>query len=309
MSADRLIEKIIEKKSVLCVGLDPVVDKLPETLKQEIITQGKTLEAAAQAVLKFNQTVLEAVAPYTAVVKPQVAFYEALGVPGLETYRATIAYAKSLGLYVIADIKRGDIGTTSEAYAQAHLGYTDILGEKRRAFESDAVTINPYLGDDSNHAFSQWAVKENGMTFLLVKTSNKTSSQLQNQKVGDRFVFDVVGDMLMNSPYAVKGQYGYTPLGAVVGATHPDELKQLRNTLEGCFFLIPGYGAQGGSADDATQGFNQRGLGAVVNSSRGIIFAFGEEANFDQQIAAAAKAARDDLNGALERAGKRYWEV
>jgi orotidine-5'-phosphate decarboxylase len=253
--------------------------------------------------------VLDAVAPYTAVVKPQVAFYEALGVPGLEAYRKTIEYAKKLNLYVIADIKRGDIGTTSEAYAQAHLGYTDILGEKRRAFESDAVTINPYLGDDSNHAFSQWAAKEEGMTFLLVKTSNKTSSQLQNQKVGERYVFDVVGDMLKNSPYAVKGEYGYTPLGAVVGATHPEELHQLRASLEGSFFLIPGYGAQGGSADDATQGFDERGLGAVVNSSRGVIYAFNEEADYGTQIAEAAQKSRDDLNAALERAGKAYWEA
>lgn len=309
MSADRLIKKILEKKSVLCVGLDPVIDKLPEVLKMEIEKQGKTLEAAAEAVYKFNTVVLDAVAPYTAVVKPQVAFYEALGVPGLEAYRKTIEYAKKLDLYVIADIKRGDIGTTSEAYAQAHLGYTDILGEKRRAFESDAVTINPYLGDDSNHAFSQWAAKEEGMTFLLVKTSNKTSSQLQNQKVGERYVFDVVGDMLKNSPYAVKGEYGYTPLGAVVGATHPEELHQLRASLEGSFFLIPGYGAQGGSADDATQGFDERGLGAVVNSSRGVIYAFNEEADYGNQIAEAAQKSRDDLNAALERAGKAYWEA
>jgi len=309
MSADRLIKKIIEKRSVLCVGLDPVVDKLPEALKLEIEKQGKTLEAAAEAVYKFNAVVLDAVAPYTGVVKPQVAFYEALGVPGLEAYRKTIEYAKKLDLYVIADIKRGDIGTTSEAYAQAHLGYTDILGEKRRAFESDAVTINPYLGDDSNHAFSQWATKEEGMTFLLVKTSNKTSSQLQNQKVGERYVFDVVGDMLTESPYAVKGKYGYTPLGAVVGATHPDELRQLRASLEGSFFLIPGYGAQGGSADDATHGFDDRGLGAVVNSSRGVIYAFNEEAGYGIQIAEAAKKSRDDLNDALERAGKKYWEA
>ncbi|MDK9711975.1 orotidine-5'-phosphate decarboxylase [Acidaminobacter sp.] len=309
MSADRLIKKIMEKKSVLCVGLDPVVDKLPNVLKQEIEMQGKTLEAAAEAVYKFNTVVLDAVAPYTAVVKPQVAFYEALGVPGLEAYRKTIEYAKKLDLYVIADIKRGDIGTTSEAYAQAHLGYTNILGEKRRAFESDAVTINPYLGDDSNHAFSQWAAKEDGMTFLLVKTSNKTSSQLQNQKVGERFVFDVVGDMLKDSPYAIKGEYGYTPLGAVVGATHPEELSLLRSSLEGSFFLIPGYGAQGGSADDATNGFDERGLGAVVNSSRGVIYAFNEEANYGAQIAEAAQQSRDDLNAALERAGKTYWEA
>lgn len=309
MSADRLIKKIMDKKSVLCVGLDPVVDKLPNALKMGIEKNGKTLEAAAEAVYKFNMAVLDAVAPYTAVVKPQVAFYEALGVPGLEAYRKTIEYAKKLDLYVIADIKRGDIGTTSEAYAQAHLGYTDILGEKRRAFASDAVTINPYLGDDSNHAFSQWAAKEEGMTFLLVKTSNKTSSQLQNQKVGERCVFDVVGDMLKESPYAVKGKFGYTPLGAVVGATHPEELALLRASLEGSFFLIPGYGAQGGSADDATHGFDERGLGAVVNSSRGVIYAFDEEADYGIQIAEAAKKSRDDLNAALERAGKKYWEA
>lgn len=309
MSADRLIRKIMEKKSVLCVGLDPVVEKLPDSLKKDIEKSGKTLEAAADAVFKFNKVVLDAIEPYAAVVKPQIAFYEALGVPGLEAYRKTAAYAKALGLYVIADIKRGDIGTTSEAYAQAHLGYTDILGEKRRAFESDAVTINPYLGDDSNHAFSQWAAKEDGMTFLLVKTSNKTSSQLQNQKIGERCVFDVVGDMLKESPFAVKGDFGYTPLGAVVGATHPEELSQLRSSLEGCFFLIPGYGAQGGSADDATQGFDARGLGAVVNSSRGVIYAFGEEEDFGAKIAEAAKKSRDDLNAALERVGKKYWEA
>jgi orotidine-5'-phosphate decarboxylase len=289
--------------------LDPVIEKLPVALKNDIIKAGKTFEAAAEAVLTFNKAVLDAVEPFAAVVKPQVAFYEALGLPGLEAYQKTIAYAKSKGLYVIADIKRGDIGTTSEAYAQAHLGYTDILGEHRRAFESDAVTINPYLGDDSNDAFSQWALSNDGMTFLLVKTSNPTSGQLQNQMIGSRRVFDVVGDMLTQSQYATIGTYGYTPLGAVVGATHQEELAELRGALKNTFFLIPGYGAQGGSADDATFGFDSRGLGAVVNSSRGILYAFGEEDDYVKGIASAAKQSRDDLNAALERAGKTYWRI
>lgn len=309
MSTDRLIKLIKQKKSVLCVGLDPVIEKFPSLLKQQIIEGGKTFEAASDAVLVFNKAVIDAVHPYTAVVKPQIAFYEALGIPGLEAYQKTILYARSKGLYVIADIKRGDIGTTSEAYAQAHIGYTDILGERRRAFESDAVTINPYLGDDSNDAFSKWAIENDGMTFLLVKTSNPTSAQLQNLKIGEKHVYDIVGELLTQSRFSVAGEYGYCPLGAVVGATHREELKTLRETLKGCFFLIPGYGAQGGSADDATYGFDSRGLGAVVNSSRGILYAFGEEEDYALKIASAAQCARDDLNDALERVQKCYWRT
>lgn len=307
MSAKRLIEKLMEKNSILCVGLDPVVNQLPSSLKAEIETDGKTLEAAAAAVLKFNKAIIDAVKDIVAVVKPQSAYYELLGPEGIKAYQETISYAQANGLYVIGDIKRGDIGSTSAAYAKAHIGSVDILGTSHSPFQADAITINPYLGDDSNNEFYQIAKSAQAMNFLLVKTSNPSSHQLQNRASEGKTIYEWVAETINTSPYNEANEYGYSDIGAVVGATYPEELEQLRKLMPKTIFLIPGYGAQGGTAADIVGGFDTRGLGAIVNSSRGIIYAY-EKADSSQpytaHIRAAALAANEDLNSALKQAGK-----
>lgn len=306
MSAKHLIENILRTKSILCVGLDPTVNQLPAVLKKEIEAKGKTIESAAEALLSFNKSIIDAICDIVPVVKPQSAYYEALGYQGVKVYHETIQYAKSKGLYVIGDIKRGDIGSTSKAYADGHLGLTDILGLQQPLFDTDAVTINPYLGDDSNNEFFKVAKEHNKMNFLLVKTSNPGSHQIQNKVTEQGTIFENVANDLVNNPYYETNEYGYSNLGAVVGATYPDELKKLRGLMPGIFLLIPGYGAQGGTSDDVVHGFDKRGLGAIVNSSRGIIYAFKDKndtENYVESIRKAAIAANLDLNGALERSG------
>ncbi len=307
MSAKRLIEKILEKNSILCVGLDPVVNQLPKELKEEIVANGRTLESAAKAVLKFNKAIIDTIADLVAVVKPQSAYYEQLGIEGIKAYQETVSYAQSKGLYVIADIKRGDIGSTSAAYANAHLGEVDILGVSHTVFHADAITINPYLGDDSNNEFYKVAKKVEGMNFLLVKTSNPSSHQLQNKVSDSKNIFEWVASTINENPYNEVNEYGYSDIGAVVGATYPEELNQLRKMIPNTIFLIPGYGAQGGTAADIVNGFDENGLGAIVNSSRGIIFAYEKEnaeKPYVEYIREATIKANEDLNKALQFAGK-----
>lgn len=307
MSSKRLIEKMIKKNSVLCVGLDPVINQLPEVLKKQIEAEGKTLESAAKAVLEFNKTIIDSVEDLVAIVKPQSAYYELLGVPGLKTYQETVKYAQSKGLYVIGDIKRGDIGSTSAAYAKAHLASVDILGTRHSLFHTDAITINPYLGDDSNNEFYKVAKESDAMNFVLVKTSNPSSHQLQNRESDGKNIYEWVAETINTSPYNEANEYGYSDIGAVVGATYPQELQNLRNLMPKTIFLIPGYGAQGGTAADIVNGFDSKGLGAIVNSSRGIIFAY-EKADgnlpYNAYIREATIKANEDLNNALAVAGK-----
>lgn len=307
MAIKQLISKIQAKNSILCVGLDPTIDQLPQILKNEILEKGPSLETAAEAVLKFNKAVIDAIHDLVAVVKPQSAYYEQLGVPGLSAYHATIEYAKSKGLFVIGDIKRGDIGSTSAAYANGHLGSVNILGKRVRPFDCDAITINPYLGDDSNKPFYQVANEEDRMNFLLVKTSNPSSGQIQNKISEDRPIYEHVAIMLNQQINQDQLTNGYGNIGAVVGATYPAELQKLRGLMPHAYFLIPGYGAQGGTAQDIVAGFDENGLGAIVNSSRGITFAF-DATNSDETYALAIREAvlkaNADLNGALAAAGK-----
>lgn len=307
MSSKRLIEKMLEKNSVLCVGLDPVVNQLPAALKQQIEAEGKTVAAAAKAVLDFNKAIIDSIHDLVAVVKPQSAYYELLGVEGLRAYEETVRYAQAKGLYVIGDIKRGDIGSTSAAYAKAHLGTVDILGESHSLFHTDAVTINPYLGDDSNNEFYKVAKATDSMNFVLVKTSNPSSHQLQNKLSDNKTIYEWVAETINANPYNEANDYGYSDIGAVVGATYPEELQHLRNLMPKTVFLIPGYGAQGGTAADIVGGFDERGLGAIVNSSRGIIFAYEKGDNskaYTEYIREATLNANADLNNALAAAGK-----
>ncbi len=296
---DQLQQKIEAKDSRICVGLDPHLELLPESvlapeLIEDLESNQKEITAA---VLKFNQNLIDAVADMTAVVKPQMAFYEKLGVPGMECLWQTIAYAERKGLLILLDGKRNDIGSTAKAYAEAYL--------EQKKIAADAVTINPYLGRDGVLPFLE--NKEKG-AFALLRTSNPSAGDLQDLKLDDgRTVYQAVGDFLQEVGRDYIGESGYSNLAAVVGATYPKELKEIRSQLDSVFFLIPGFGAQGGEAADIKAGFDEDGRGAVVNSSRGINFAyikeeyssFGAE-NYAKAARAAAEKMKKEINDVLK---------
>lgn len=309
MSINYLVEQIKEKQSPIVVGLDPRIEQIPGEVKDKHFEKyGNTLEAVMHALIEFNRGIIDAVADLVPAVKPQIAFYEKYGIEGLIAYKDACNYAKEKGLHVIADIKRGDIGSTSKAYSEAHLGQTDINGVKVSAFTSDSVTVNPYLGDDCLKEFvDDIKTFDKGM-WVLVKTSNKSSDQLQNLEVEGETIYKKVGDLVNNWSQETIQSCGYSPIGAVVGATFPEEADLLRKVMPKSYFLVPGYGAQGASGKDIVNCFNEDGLGAIVNSSRGIIFAYLKK---DMDYKTAARAAvlemKEDINSALIAAGKKYF--
>ncbi|MBN2793850.1 MAG: orotidine-5'-phosphate decarboxylase [Clostridia bacterium] len=309
MSINYLVEQIKVKKSPIVVGLDPRIEQIPAEVKDKYFAEyGNTLEAVMHALIEFNRGIIDAVSDLVPAVKPQIAFYEKYGIEGLLAYKDTCNYAKEKGLHVIADIKRGDIGSTSKAYSEAHIGQTDINGTKVSAFFSDSVTVNPYLGDDCLKEFvDDIKTFDKGM-WVLVKTSNKSSEQLQNLKVDGETIYKKVGELVNNWCEQTIQSCGYSPIGAVVGATFPEEADLLRAVMPHAYFLVPGYGAQGASGKDIVNCFNEDGLGAIVNSSRGITFAY-EKTGEDYKTAArnAVIEMRDDINGALISAGKKYF--
>ncbi|MCH4890532.1 orotidine-5'-phosphate decarboxylase [Acidaminobacter sp. JC074] len=309
MSINKLVKNIIEKQSPIVVGLDPRIEQIPEEVKNKYFEKyGNSLEAVKHSFIEFNRGIIDAVEDLVPAVKPQIAFYEKYGIEGLIAYKDACDYAKEKGLHVIADIKRGDIGSTSKAYSDAHIGLTDINGEKVSAFFSDSVTVNPYLGDDCLKEFvDNIETYDKGM-WVLVKTSNKSSEQLQNLLVDDETIYKRVGDLVNAWSEKTVQSCGYSPIGAVVGATFPQEAELLRKVMPKSYFLVPGYGAQGASGKDIVNCFNEDGLGAIVNSSRGIIFAYLKK---DMAYKAAARQAvvemKEDINSALVAAGKKYF--
>ncbi len=271
MIFDTLIEKIIEKRNPTCVGLDTSFDYLPEGLRAGVTT----LEGAAEAILQFNKTIIDHVYDLVPSVKVQIAYYESYGVAGLKAFRETCDYAKSKGLVVIIDAKRNDIGATASRYAAAFLGKTELGGTAYEAFPGDILTVNGYLGTDGIAPFVDECKRGEKGIFVLVKTSNPSSGELQNLKLSDgRTVYECMGDMVERWGEGTVGGYGYSAVGAVVGATYPEEAKILRARLRHTFFLVPGYGAQGANAEMLKNCFDARGLGGVVNNSRGILCAY-----------------------------------
>lgn len=271
---DQLIERIEVTKHPIVVGLDPRLQYIPAFIKKEAFGQhGKSPQGAAAAILRFNQEIIDSIYDIVPAVKPQIALYEQYGAPGIEAYYETIAYARKRGLIVIGDIKRGDIASTAEAYAQGHLGEVEIEGTYHRGAEAHSVTLNPYLGYDAIEPFLQVCKQENRGLFILVKTSNPNSGQLQNLKVGERYLYEIVGELVRDWGKELMGSRGYSQVGAVVGATYPEEAAVLRKLMPHSFFLVPGYGAQGAKAEDLKGCFNRDGLGALIASSRGIISA------------------------------------
>lgn len=307
MVINKLIEDIKVKKSPIVVGLDPRLESLPQEIIDTLPEQ-VTMKDLADAVLTFNKGIVDAVYDLVPAVKPQVAFYEQLGLEGMRVYQETCDYAKEKGLFVLGDIKRGDIGSTSKAYSKGHIGKTEFMGVEFKAFEVDSITINPYLGDDCLKEFIDDIKTNDKSMFVLVKTSNPTSKQLQDLKVDGEEIYKKVGDMVEEWSQQLKGNYGYSPVGAVVGATYPEELKTLRDRMPATYFLVPGYGAQGGGAKDVINAFDDNGLGALINSSRGIIFAYKKkDLPYKEAAREAVLEMREDINTELEKLNKKYW--
>ncbi len=296
---DLLIKKIIEKNNPSVAGLDPKMDFIPEFIKEKAFEQyGKTLKGAAEAILEFNKGLIDGFCDIVPAVKPQSAYYEMYGLEGLRAMDETIKYAKSKGLYVILDVKRNDIGTTAQAYSNAYLGETDICGEKVRAFTPDSVTVNGYLGTDGIKPFTD-NLQDGKSIFVLVKTSNPSSGELQDIMAdGDR-IYEKMAGLVNKWGEDLIGEYGYSSVGCVVGATYPQQAEVLRKLMPQVFFLVPGYGAQGGGAKDVVPAFNKDGLGAIVNSSRGIMCAY-KKGYDEKDFAAAAREEcirmRDEIN-------------
>ena len=294
---DRLVERIQELGAPICVGLDPRLDMIPECVKSDIYAAfGKTPAAAAKIFFAFNKEIIDNICSLVPAVKPQVAFYEQLGAEGIRCYIDTVNYAKSKGLIVIGDVKRGDIAATAEAYSSGHLGRTDIEGKPFEIFGTDFITVNPYIGFDSINPFLADCAAYNRGLFVLVKTSNPNSC-IQNIPAADgRPVYASVGDLVSKWGQDYIGQRGFSRIGAVVGATYPAEGVALRKAMPHTFFLAPGYGVQGAQAQDLRGLFTSNGEGVIINSSRGIISgAVKSGRDFGAAAAAAVLAMKKDL--------------
>lgn len=291
MSMDRLLERIVKMQNPTVAGLDPKLSYIPEHIREKSYEKyGKTPEGAADALLTFNKSLIDALCDIVPAVKPQAAYYEMYGWQGVRALAETIAYAKEKGMFVITDGKRNDIGATMQAYAAAHLGTTDVEGAALEAFGADALTVNGYLGTDGIKPLLEVCKAGDKGIFVLVKTSNPSSGELQDKELADgRTIYRAMGDMCEGWGKELPGAYGYSGVGAVVGATYPAQLEELRKALPHTFFLVPGYGAQGGAADDVAPAFDENGLGAVVNSSRGIMCAWQKENCAPEEFAQAAR--------------------
>ena len=275
MSFDRLISKIKETKNPTVMGLDPKLDYIPENIKKTAFeAHGKTPEGASGAIFHFNKALIDAVYDIVPAVKPQAAFYELYGWQGVRALAETISYAQSKGMFVIVDGKRGDIGSTMEAYADGWLGNTDVEGSAFTAFGGDALTVNGYLGTDGIEPLVNVCRKSDKGIFVLAKTSNPSSGELQDKKINDKTVYETMASLCEQWGEALPGKHGYSGVGVVVGATYPEQLKELRRKFPKLFFLVPGYGAQGGGGASVAGAFDKNGMGAIVNASRSLMCAW-----------------------------------
>lgn len=290
--ADKLVYRIAQLNNPTVVGLDPRLDQIPEFIIEKVIAEhGQTTKAAAEAIIEFNQGIIDAVADVVPAVKPQIAFYECFGYEGFRAYEETVRYAKSKGLLVIGDAKRNDIGSTAEAYANGHLGEVWFLDESLPTINADALTVTPYLGTDGIKPFTDVCESFDKGIFVLVRTSNPSSDEIQGQVVGDHLMDEYVATLVEGWGRELIGESGFSAVGAVVGATYPEEARALRNLMPHQIFLVPGYGAQGGGAEDVRPCFHDNGTGAIVNSSRDIIFAYQKAGQPGEAYAEAARGA------------------
>ena len=297
----KLIEKIKQTNAPICVGLDPLISHIPDYILDEKIKKyGKSTKAVAEAFYDFNMAIIDKTFDLIPAVKPQIAMYEEFGIEGMIAYKNTVDYAKSKGLLVIGDAKRGDIGSTSLAYAKAHIGVSEILGEKLSGFDTDFVTVNPYLGTDGIKPFIDVCNSEDKGIFVLVKTSNPSSGEFQDRQTDGTPLYELVAKKTCEwGELSMDGEY--SNVGAVVGATYPKMSAILREKMPHTFFLVPGYGAQGATAEDLKPCFNKDGLGAIVNSSRGIIAAYKQEKYASLDFANASRAAVKDMIADINR--------
>lgn len=301
-----LVKRIKELEAPIVVGLDPMWSYIPESIRSETVREyGETLEAAAEAVWQFNKGIVDAICDIVPAVKPQLAMYEQFGIPGLMTYKRTLDYCREKGLVVIADAKRGDIGSTSAAYAAGHLGTVQIGNTRQAAFGADFLTVNPYLGTDGVQPFIDVCKEEKKGIFVLVKTSNPSSGEFQDQKVDGKPLYEIVGEHVAKWGGQCMGD-SYSYVGAVVGGTYPEMGKALRTVMPKSYILVPGYGAQGGTAKELAPYFNEDGLGAIVNSSRGIIAAYKKpeyekygDNGYAEAARQAALAMKEDINSVV----------
>lgn len=305
---NKLVEKIKQTKAPIVVGLDPMLSYVPEHITKKAYAEyGETLKGAAEAIWLYNRELIDHIHDLIPAVKPQIAMYEQFGVEGLITFQKTVDYCHEKDLIVIGDVKRGDIGSTSAAYAAAHLGKVQVGAKKIPAFNEDFATVNPYLGSDGITPFLDVCKEEKKGLFILVKTSNPSSGEFQDQMIGEKHLYEMVGERVAEWGSELMGD-SYSYVGAVVGATYPEQGKLLRKVMPKSFILVPGYGAQGGKGEDLVHFFDEVGLGAIVNSSRGIITAYKNEAyasygaeHFGEAARAAVLDMIADINGALER--------
>lgn len=304
----KLIEKIEKTEAPIVVGLDPKLEFIPQYIREKAFEEyGETLEGASAAIIEFNRKIVDAVADLVPAVKPQIAMYEQYGVPGLIAFERTVSYCQKKGLLVIGDVKRGDIGSTSASYALAHLGSVTVGSRTYTPFHEDFATVNPYLGSDGVQPFIDVCKKEDKGIFVLVKTSNPSSGEFQDRVIDGRPLYEHVGEKVREWGEAVMDG-SYSDVGAVVGATYPEMGRVLREVMPKSYILVPGYGAQGGKGEDLVPFFNRDGLGAIVNSSRGIIAAYKQEAyasygeeNFADASRAAVLAMKEDIRSALAK--------
>lgn len=305
---DRLVEKIQKTHAPIVVGLDPMLSYIPEhIMKKAFDGYGETLEGAAEAIWQFNKEIVDHTYDLIPAVKPQIAMYEQFGIPGLMAFKKTVDYCHEKDLVVIGDVKRGDIGSTSAAYATGHIGNIQVGSKTYTPFGEDFVTINPYLGTDGVKPFVDVCREEKKGLFILVKTSNPSSGEFQDRLIDGRPLYEWVGEKVAEWGADCMGK-DYSSIGAVVGATYPEMGKVLRKIMPKSFILVPGYGAQGGKGADLVHFFNEDGLGAIVNSSRGIIAAYKQEdytkfgaEHFAEASRAAVEAMIEDIDSALER--------
>lgn len=295
---DRLIEKIKQTDNPSVVGLDTNFDYLPDELRAGVAD----LRGAAQAIAEFNRNVIDNICDIVPAVKVQIAYYEMYGVEGMKTFAETLAYASKKGMYVMTDAKRNDIGATAECYAKAYLGKTFVNGASETAFDSDFLTVNGYLGSDGIVPFLKWMKERDKGIFVLVKTSNPSSGELQDMRLSDgKTVYEYMGQLVEEWGKNCRGKYGYSDVGAVVGATHSAQAEILRKQMPHTFFLIPGYGAQGGTARDLKVCFDADGMGGIVNSSRGILCAYRQEKYNGKSYSEAARLASIDMKNDLNQ--------
>ncbi len=312
--ADRLLDAVDDKKNPSVVGLDPRLNNIPDHLKKEAMEgSSHPFQASGRAILKFNKGLIDAVHDIVPAVKPQIAFYEKYGHQGVKAFIHTIEYAQKKGLMVIEDVKRNDIGSTAEAYAAAHLGEVDTMEDRKTSFDGDMVTVNAYLGYDGIEPFIDTCKEYGKGVFILDKTSNPSSKELQDLKTEDgKMIYEVMAELINQWGKDLVGERGYSSVGAVVGATYPEEAKKLRKIMDDNLFLVPGYGSQGGTADDVIPCFDDHGYGAVVNSSRGIDYAYQREPycdsfgpeEFHKASREAALDMKDDIITSLEKGKK-----